>query len=210
MDIMRFLQDDVKPEFDYIKLIDLLNKYSSPRNQITQLIKAKKIVRIKKGLYVLGPDFRRPFSLEILANMIYGPSYVSGMWALSYYQLIPERVEEVTSCTPNRIKLFETPVGRFRYTYIPMSQFVLSVDRISVDRERSFLIATPEKSLVELIAKIKEIETKIDLLEWIHSMRIELDSIKKLRIGELQILQLGFPQRQTQYLIDVVRDLKNE
>ena len=38
-------------------------------------------------------------------------------YALQYHGLIPERVDLVTSMTCNR-KNFNTPVGRFRYTYL--------------------------------------------------------------------------------------------
>ena len=41
------------------------------------------IVRVKKGLYVFGLDYRRgAWSREVLANLIYGPSYVSLDYAL--------------------------------------------------------------------------------------------------------------------------------
>ena len=35
------------PEFDYIKLKDMLSAYASPRDQITKLIKSREIIRIK-------------------------------------------------------------------------------------------------------------------------------------------------------------------
>ena len=47
--------------------------------------------------------------LEVLANLIYGPSYVSYEYALTYYGLIPERVFEVTSATTQKNKMFNTP-----------------------------------------------------------------------------------------------------
>lgn len=50
---------------------------------MTALLRKKAIIRVKKGLYVFGPEVRRrPFSLEVLANTIYGPSYISLQYAL--------------------------------------------------------------------------------------------------------------------------------
>jgi hypothetical protein len=196
------------PEFDYIKLLSMLSNYVSPRDQVTKLIKQRKIIRVKKGIYVLGPEFRRPFSTEILANMIYGPSYISGVSALFFYQLIPERTETTTSRTPNRKKIFETPVGRFTYEYLPMDQYRVSIDQINLDRERSFLIATREKALVEMIVKIIDIHSCADLLDWIQSMRIEPDQLSKFRLGELQNLKKVFPQVQLDFLIEIVRKKK--
>ncbi|MBF5059620.1 hypothetical protein [Candidatus Neptunochlamydia vexilliferae] len=63
------------------------------------------------------------YSLEILANKIYGPSYVSLEYALAYYGMIPEHVVEVTSVTSKRKRLYNTPVGRFSYTPIPLSLY---------------------------------------------------------------------------------------
>ena len=48
-------------------------------------------MRIRKGLYAFGEPLRRaPISRELLANLIYGPSYISLDYALSYHGLIPE------------------------------------------------------------------------------------------------------------------------
>lgn len=80
-------------EFDYQTLLDSLRTYSRPRDKITALLKKGVIVRIKKGLYIFGEEYRKnPYSNEILANLICGPSYISLEYALQYYGLIPERV----------------------------------------------------------------------------------------------------------------------
>ena len=199
---------DLTPEFDYVKISDVLLGYASPRDQITKLLLSKKIIRVKKGLYVLGPEFRKPYSREILANLIYGPSYISGMSALSFYNFIPERVELVSSRTPNRNKRFETPLGKFDYKYIPMSQYFHSIDRVHLDGQRSFLIATPEKVLVEMICHKKTISSVSDLMSWIQSMRIEAEELRKLRVGELQLLQKVFKKKQVDYLLELVRKEK--
>jgi len=81
-------------EFDYQALSDCLKDYARPRDRISDLIKSGVIVRVKKGLYIFGSDYSRgPYSRELLANLMYGPSYVSLDYALGYYALIPERVE---------------------------------------------------------------------------------------------------------------------
>src|SRR5208283_2899901 len=81
-------------EFDYQALSDCLKDYARPRDRISDLIKSGAIVRVKKGLYIFGPDYSRgPYSRELLANLMYGPSYVSLDYALAHHALIPERVE---------------------------------------------------------------------------------------------------------------------
>ena len=139
-------------ELDYTLLMSALAGYKRPRDKITALLKKGVLIRVKKGLYVFGPDFaRRPYSREILANLIYGPSCVSLQYALSYYGLIPEQAAEVTSVTSKRDKRFDTPAGRFRYRYLHPSKFAVDVHRERADGESSFLIATREKALADLL-----------------------------------------------------------
>lgn len=139
-------------ELCYTLLMSALAGYKRPRDKITSLLKKGVLIRVKKGLYVFGPDFaRRPYSREILANLIYGPSCVSLQYALSHYGLIPERAVVVTSITSKRDKRFDTPAGRFRYRYLHPSKFAVGVRREQVDGESAFLIATREKALADLL-----------------------------------------------------------
>ena len=79
---------------------------------------------MKKGLYIFGEEYRRkPYSREILANLIYGPSYISLDYALQHYGLIPERVEAITSVARGRSRKFSTPIGLFTYRMIPLNAF---------------------------------------------------------------------------------------
>ena len=138
-----------REEFDYPALMSALSAYANPRDKVTSLLRTGVIVRVKKGLYVYGDDYRkRPFCRELLANLIYGPSYVSLEYALSYHGLIPERVQSVTSMTPKRGKNFETPVGLFVYRQTPKAYFHLGMDRVE-QKDFSFLIATPERALAD-------------------------------------------------------------
>ena len=136
-------------EFDYQILLDTLKEYGHPRDKITALLKRKDIIRVKKGIYIFGERYaRRPFSREVLANIILGPSYVSLDYALHYYGLIPERVETVTSVTSGRNRRFSTPVGLFTYRVIPRSAYPVGIDQVEIEGRR-FFIATPEKALCD-------------------------------------------------------------
>lgn len=140
-----------REEFDYQALMSALSHLANPREKVTALLRKGVIVRIKKGLYVFGDDYRRrPISLELLANLIYGPSLVSLDYALSYYGLIPERVHTMTSTTTKGPAQFETPVGRFVYRHIPVAGFHLGMDRRE-SGDIGFLIATPERALADKI-----------------------------------------------------------
>jgi len=138
-----------REEFDYPALMSALADYANPRSKVTSLLRKGVIVRVKKGLYVFGDEFRRrPFSRELLANLIYGPSYVSLDYALAYHGLIPERVTAVTSVTTKRERRFTTPVGLFIYRRTPKTSFHLGLERVERD-DLSFLIASPERALAD-------------------------------------------------------------
>ena len=140
------------PEIDYFQLKSALSEYAHPHAKIQQLLAAGALIRVKKGLYVLGKDYTHSlFSLTILANLIYGPSAISLEYALSYYGLIPERVYALTSITPQRDKIFETPVGRFTYRYLTMKKYTIGLTRLRLNDGRYIIIASPEKALLDKI-----------------------------------------------------------
>ncbi|MDH4196722.1 MAG: hypothetical protein OEW05_04880 [Candidatus Aminicenantes bacterium] len=142
--------------FDYQTLTDALKDLSSPRDKITKLLKQGVIIRVKKGLYVFGDKQRRyPYSKELLANLVYGPSYVSLEYALAYHGLIPERVEALTSVTPRRSRRFSTPVGLFTYRGIPARAYEVGMVRVEGEHGQSFLIASPEKALADKIVSVR-------------------------------------------------------
>ncbi len=137
-------------EFDYQTLMDSLAGYAAPRDKISLLLRQGAIVRIKKGLYIFGDTFRRkPICHALLANLIYGPSYVSLDYALQYHGLIPERVTVVTSVTTGRSRCFYTPVGRFDYNRIPLHAFRTGMDMVELSAGCSFLVAIAEKALAD-------------------------------------------------------------
>jgi hypothetical protein len=142
--------------FDYQALTDALKDLSSPRDKTTLLLRQGVIIRVKKGLYVFGDKHRRyPYSKEMLANLVYGPSYVSLDYALAYHGLIPERVEALTSVTPSRSRRFATPVGLLVYRQIPLRAYEVGMVRVETDHEQAFLIASPEKALADKIVSIR-------------------------------------------------------
>ncbi len=177
-------------EFDYQMLLHCLRDYARPRDKIRALLRSGAIIRVKKGLYVFGPDYsREPFSRELLANLIYGPSYVSLDYALSYYGLIPERVETVTSVTCGKNRTFSTPVGRFTYWSIPLDSYRIGFDIIQLDERRSFLMATPEKALADKICRDRgsdirnDEEFKAYLME---DLRIDPGELLRLDLRQLK------------------------
>ena len=148
------LRQAVKSEiFDYQMLMHHLREYKKPRDKTTFLLGNHSIIRVKKGLYIFGSNYERaPVSQEVLASMLYSPSYVSLHYALSKYSLIPERAYGVTSVCLKRSKIFKTPLGLFTYTKKSLATYPIGLEKVEIPRQGSYLIARPEKALVDLLS----------------------------------------------------------
>lgn len=196
-------------EFDYITLLDSLKEYRYPRNRITTLLEKGDIIRVKKGLYLLGPSKRQtPYVPEILANMIYGPSYVSLEYALSRYGLIPEGVHTVTSVTSERNRSFKTPVGLFTYTYLRQEYYPHGITWNAVADGRGYLIATPEKALVDRVYREKGITSRSAMKELLFdNMRIDPDQLRTLDLAGMSRILSRYSEAHMKTLSSVIGEL---
>lgn len=202
-----------REEFDYQTLLEVLKDYSRPRDKITDLVRKGIIIRVKKGLYVLGDRLRRrPYSRELLANLIYGPSYISLEYALQYYGMIPERVEAVTSVTTGRSRRFMTPLGLFIYRNIPLAAFHVGMTRFEYDDKTAFLLATPEKALCDKIridqnAALRSLK---DLRHYlIEGLRIDEASLSDLNPGQINEIARHYGSAKLRLLHRTISGMKD-
>ena len=201
-------------EFDYQALIGALKEYKQPRDKITALLRQGTIVRVKKGIYIFGKDLaQRPYSREVLANMIFGPSYISLDYALHYHGIIPERSEALTCVTPGRAKRFSTPVGLFIYRGIPPHAYPVGMDQIQTEGNRSFLIATAEKALADKIYTDRGtgLRSQKELKEYLlNHMRVDPDFFKKVNLNLLKKISAGYQSRKILLLYRLTASLTKE
>jgi hypothetical protein len=172
--------------FSYTYLMDQLQSYVNPRGKVSRMLKAGQIIRVKKRLYVFGKmTSRMPINRKVLANLIYGPSYVSGHYALAHHQLIPERVKMVTNMTTKKNKSFDTPFGIFKYVYLHPERYRVGVDWHVNDHE-CYLMASPEKALAGVIVRQLDLGKESQLLEWmIDDMRMDTDRLADLSLTRM-------------------------
>lgn len=171
-------------EFDYQQLLDCLGEYRQPRAKISALLKSGIVTRVKKGIYVFGRDYRRgPVSREILANLLYGPSYLSLDYALQLHGLISERVEELTSVCLGRSRAFDTPLGRFSYHRLSLSRYQGGILRSRLPDGRAYLLATPEKALIDKLHEGRGLglRSRAELREYLSDdLRIDFEDLGRL------------------------------
>ena len=199
-------------EFDYQTLLDAVHVYARPRMKISAMLAKGDIVRVKKGLYILGESLRRrPFCRELLANLMYGPSYISLEYALHHHGLTPERVETLTSVTCGRSRIFTTPIGTFSYRMIPLAAFRSGMDRVELNDGRSFLIAIPEKALADRIVAERGagISTRKELHDYLlDSLRIDPAALSRLDPVRLAEIAGLYRSRRVKLLSELVNRLK--
>lgn len=141
---------ELGPELDFSSIAAVLQDVEDVRGKVSRLVKTGELIGVVRGIYVTAPEYRkRPVSLEILANMIYGPSYVSFEYVLERAGLIPEAVRGITSATPKRNKDYETALGHFSYRRLPLAIYSFGYRREELEDGSGYLIACPEKALLD-------------------------------------------------------------
>ncbi len=170
-------------------MMDLLKEYKRPNDKINELVKKGELTTVKKGLYVAGPQINitkpEPF---LIANHLWGPSYVSLEAALSYWGLIPERVYEISSMTTKTSKSYKTPLGRFRYFHAPIPYYSFGIKRVELTSRQVALIASPEKALCDKIIATSDIllRSSRQVREYIiDDLRIDEEMLRKLDLGAI-------------------------
>lgn len=147
------------------------------------------IIRLKKGLYVANPrTSRMELSPFLLANHIYGPSYVSMQTALRYYGLIPEAVYSVQSMTTGVARDYENNVGTFNYIHVPARYYNIGVT-MKEEAEVTFMIATPEKALCDLMVFTPNLNLRFqtsmrDYLE--EDIRFDIDELINMNLSIIE------------------------
>lgn len=155
--------------------------------KLKRLLAANKLIRIRRGLYcrtdVVDHSIKmHPFEL---AHHIYASSYISLESALAYHKLIPEAVYTITGVCTKRSKDFNTPLGLFSYSRLPLENFYIEVERIT-ENASHFFMAKPWKAICDYVFCYKKNWTSLDPL--LKSMRINVEDLPGISNKELEIL----------------------
>jgi hypothetical protein len=185
---------------------------------LKRALKSGEVIRVHRGLYCLAAKYlrRKPDPL-VLAQRIYGPSYISLETALSYHEWIPEAVYAITSASMDRSREFSTPLGHFSFTRIPQKVFYTEVTRIEKDGgskseqgfhiNESFLMASPLKALADYVYAHR--------LDWvsanpvIESLRVDESSLSGVKVETLDRLLDNYSSpRVRRFLEGLRKDLR--
>ena len=185
-----------------------LNNYSNKNNKISREIKKGKLFKIITGLYETDPNTPG----YLLASSIYGPSYISFDFALSYYGLIPERVSTITCATFNKKKRkqYNTKFGVFTYKDVPSSVYPEEI-LLKQENNYSYQIATKEKALCDKLYSLKPLKNLSNLETMLfNDLRIDIEEFKKINIKKIEKLSNLYHSTNVTLLLKYLRRNQNE
>ncbi|MFA9391412.1 MAG: hypothetical protein ACERKD_16505 [Prolixibacteraceae bacterium] len=195
----------------YNIVAESLPNYRSPHDRVSRLAQQGQLIRLKRGVFVVAPEIsHQTLSMELIANHIYGPSYVSLESALRYYGLIPERVYVTRSITTKRARNFTTPLGEFEYLTMPANYYSVGIRQLVFEEEYSFLMATPEKAISDLIITTSglRIQSARAMREYLsEDLRIDFDEHENWDLDILRAcIENGRKRRELRFLLEVLQN----
>ncbi|MCP1111036.1 type IV toxin-antitoxin system AbiEi family antitoxin domain-containing protein [Ohessyouella blattaphilus] len=186
-------------------ILDELKDFSSPADKLARLVKRKEYIPIVRGLY----ETERTTPGYLLAESIYGPSYLSFEFALSYHGLIPEAVYTYTSATfkKRKRKTYSTPFGTYTYRDIPESVYPYGV-QIVKENNYSYKIASPEKALCDQLYKTSPLSNYKDMQAHLfENLRIDKQDLETLNQEDIRDLSKKYGSTNVKRLYELIKRL---
>lgn len=185
-----------------------LREYASPKSKLSRMAERGECFPITKGLYETDPNV----PAHLLAGSIYGPSYISFEYALSYYGLIPEAVYTVTCATfeKKKKKTYKTTFGTFTYRDVPSKAFPLGI-RLVQEEDYFYRIAEPEKALCDQLYTMPPVSNIKELL-WLltDDLRVEEAELGKLDASKVCKYSETFHITNIRKLCSLLRRIRHE
>jgi len=212
VDINQTIAKHSKQPITHQLLKSWLKDYRRPNDKINALKSEGVLASVKKGFYIAGPKTRagRPEN-ALLANHLLGPSYVSMDTALSFYEVLPERVYAVTSMTTKASREFKTPIGSFVYVHLPLPYYAFGLTMINLSNEQSAIMASPEKALCDKIVStsgliIRSASNASSYL--IDDLRMDEDALKRFNTQMMKDWLSDAPKKESlQMVIKMISSL---
>ena len=197
--------------FDETVVRDLLDDRSEAARRVLvhRAVAAGEIIRLKPGLFLLAPDYRKtdphPF---VIAAMLHSPSHVSLESALAHHGLIPEAVYQVGSVTSMRGRAFETAAGVFSFVRVPAENPRAGVRALKISGRSWVFVAGPLRAIGDLVYTRKRVSWERDGLPFLtESLRIEREDLENMSYDGLDEICGSLRDRRT---VDYLRKLARE
>lgn len=203
---------EVKSKFkDHLMIdsqaISLSKKPDYLRRQISEWKEKGWLVELKRGIYVINdPYFIEKISNLYIANKIYFPSYISLEYALFEYELIPEKVNLVTSVSTRKTTHFKNHFGTFLYKTIKKELF-FGFKEITRNNSK-ILFATREKALLDFLYLNLNQFKRDKHMNILKEYRFQ--NLGSLRMKELNSYLKRFKNKKLEEIVKCLKDHKKE
>ena len=152
-----------------------------PHRQLHRWQVSGDIINIRRNFYCIRPARLDTYTAMTIANIIYSPSYVSGMSVLKMHNLIPEEIFSITSVTSRLPAHFSTDLGNFQYQKIN-SNLYWGYNLIKF-KNNIILIAQLEKAILDFLYLHTYLKSEVDF----ESLRIDADEFnEQINLKKLQ------------------------
>ena len=183
---MKYLELKAKLRTNVFRLADVYKYFpdepaATVQMQLSRFVKRGLLNRLKRELYCFDLDQVEPFAL---ANKLVEPSYVSLETALNFYGMIPDIPQTVTSVTTAKTDEFNLKYGRFSFYSVKERLYFGFVRRLGRSQEDHYLLAEPEKALLDWFYLRK--------LTDIADLRLDLTRLDRSKLVKYQAL---YPER---------------
>lgn len=192
-----------------IKTIECLKEelveYKNPLDKISRLAKDGEIIKLINGLYETNKEITGYY----LAQVIYGPSYLSFEFALSFHGLIPEGVCNYTSATYNKKKKkhYSNYFGNFYYQDVSSDVYPYGI--ILYEKNGyNVQIASKEKALCDKLYSVSPVKNLKELSYLLlEDLRIDIGELLKLNLEDILFLSKKYKCTNVDFLYKYLRKM---
>jgi len=171
------------------------------RRQLSEWKHKNWIISLKKGFYVINElCYRNKVSALYIANQIYEPSYISLEYVLSAYDLIPEKVFNITSITTRKTDSFTNDFGQFNYYSVKKNLF-FGFKRINYKGQLVYY-AEKEKAFLDF-CYLRVKGRKLNIESIINIYRFQ--NLEYLNFEKLQMYVLKFGSKKLLKLTELLQ-----
>jgi len=172
-----------------VTILDLKEKYknySDINGKIKRDVDNNNLFPVVRGVY----ETNKNTSGYLLASYIYGPSYLSFEYAMSFHNLIPEKVVTYTNATFNKrkSKQYDNNFGLFTYRDVSKDAFPYFVKAYEHDTY-AYFVASPEKALCDMLYILPPVRSDKELKSLLfEDLRIYTNAFAELNFDHILFL----------------------
>ncbi len=145
---------------------------SAVQAKIKRCLKGGELIRLYKGVYTLNSEFtKRPLLEEQVALAIDNKSFLSGLGALRFHNLIPEIVKYKTFLGTKEARVDSGNI-HFEIKRMPEDQTIFGIEHVKLASE-TIRVADPIRAIMDILLNQKlELKNREQVLSY---FRIEED-----------------------------------